>query len=249
LDNVNHISKKHLKYLYENLEPQVLNPTILKLSTEKYILKFIKKGFKINEPQYINSDYDKVWSWYLKSWKNFNDENKIKVFIDIAEVCNPNVIKLFLDDIKINFDQLYILLLRLNKNDNEELYNIVELFVKKAKNQIDIKEFGSWYSRRRKNPTNNHDLYLLLNNGSEINKKFSHIATTIFLMEKCIENKSVISDKALCEFLENTNETDKIKKGIELALKSGTKISSNIQILLENKNMNNSDIEKLLKKK
>jgi len=244
LENVNKIPEKHLKYLYKHIEPSILNPTFLKLSNEKYIIKFIKKGASIKEPQYINSNFKKVWSWFFKTWKNMNEENQNLYFQMIAENCESSILLLFLDDVKIKSEHLHVLLLRVGKSDDEELLNTVDKFIKKSVKTIDKKEFSSWYTKRRRTVINNHDIYLLLENDFEINKKLSNVSTSIFLMKKCVDKKIIVNEKALLEFVENTNDKNEITIGIKIAKSSGTKIGSNIQSILESKNISNFESEK-----
>jgi hypothetical protein len=238
LEKVTYVPNRHCEYFLQNLKRQVMVPTFLENCSEKLLLKFIKKKFTIENPEFICNDYDKIWSEYMSQWLKLDKDLKKQRFIQIGEKCHPDIIDMFLDVIELDFDILYCLLLRTNKDNSIELLDCIEQYVKKAKKELDYQEFGSWYVRRRKHPINNHDIYILIKNGYTINKKIQHIATTLFLIKECEKDGLCINEKSLLEFVENSNDQTDILKGIKIAVNSGLKLSGILHKILEEKNMN-----------
>lgn len=232
LNGVTFISERHYQYLFKNLKPQILPPTFIENCSQDVLLNFLNKGYTIETPEYINTKYDKIWTKYISCWTTFNDETKNNKFIQIAEKCNRRIFDKFIDIVILNFDILYALLLRVNKNNNTKLMKSVEKYVIKAKNEINYQEFATWYCRRRKAPTNNHDIYILIKNGYNINKKLQHIATTVYLIKKCYKQNLNINDKSIIEFIENNSKKD-IIKGIKVINKMNIKINTSTQQLLD----------------
>jgi virulence-associated protein VapD len=247
MKDVTFISEKHLLYLYDKLNSQVLNAVFIQNCSDKLLFKFMKKDYIVENPECICEDSKKSWDHYLTLFKDYDDDTKKKRFLQICEICCSNILDMFIDLIKVDNDILYSLMLRVNKDENKQLLNTVDDFIFKGiKQKVDINEFGSWFNRRRKKPIVNHDIYLLLKHKCPIKKHYKEIANSIYLFKYCKKNDIIISEKPILDFISNQTDEDKIKSGLKVAFSTGTKFGVNIQKSLEDKNINIDDIKKYL---